>query len=247
MVTLLSTLTACGSEDGQVYTQDDIAWHWAISLDGVGQVATLHPEEDLQYQFLEANTYRIKATILKPTAIINIVSINGLHVEFDAQSSTYSEGNISEFEWIMEGTSYSTPVQAHTFNRSGRYSVSLKVKSVDGSEVSAEPTEPVADFTYTTANRVANFNASSSISSNITSYNWYSPHDGSSENGIKITKIFPAEDSYNVSLTTVSSANAWCNIQIAQYKDQMSRIFPTNFTYEIRQQGNNECAKSNEL
>lgn len=377
LVTLLSTLTACGSEDifdgddqndeteiissvtfthqasdvnsplyyfdgtytedGQVYTQDDIAWHWAVYLDGAGQVATLHPEEDPQYQFLEANTYRIKATvldtagdeldsysqdititpeqidttILKPTAIINIVSVNGLNVEFDAQSSTYSEGDISEFEWIIEGASYSTPVKAHTFNQSGQYSVSLKVKSVDGTEdsttttveVSAEPTEPVADFTYTTINLVANFDASSSsnISSNIDSYNWYFPHDGSSENGLKITKEFPAEDGYSVSLTiisgegiekeviktinvsenaayvtcdiltsshtlyrardegqcftsiangpltTFSSANAWCDAQIAKYKDQMSRIFPTNLTSEIRQQGNNECAEPNEL
>jgi len=376
-ITLLSTLTACGSEDifdgndqsdktqiissvtfthqasdvnsplyyfdgtytedGQTYTQDDISWLWAVSLDGVGQVATLHPEEDPQYQFLEANTYRIKATVsntsgdeldsyyqdititpeqidtatLKPVAIINIVSVNGLNVEFDAQSSTYSEGDISEFEWIIEGASYSTPVRSHTFNQSGQYSVSLKVKSVDGTEdsatttvqVSGEPTVPVADFTYKATNLSVSFNASSSsnISSHIDSYNWYFSHDGTTSNGIQVIKEFPAEGSYDISLTTisgegiekeviktinvsenaayvtcdiltsshtiyrardegqcftsiangplttVSSANTWCDAQIAKYEDQMSRIFPTNLTYEIRQQGNNECAESNEL
>jgi len=377
LVTLLSTLTACGSEDifdgddqhdkteiissvtfthqasdvnsplyyfdatysenGQEYTQDDIFWQWTVSLNGVGEIATLHPEEDPQYQFLEANTYRIKATVsdtagdeldsyyqdititpeqintgtLKPTAIINIVSVNGLSVEFDALSSTYSEGDISEFEWVIEGTSYSTPVKAHTFNQSGQYSVSLKVKSVDGTEdsttrsveVSEDPTQPVANFTYTANNLIINFDASSStnISSNIDTYNWYFPHDGSSENGVKITKEFPSEDSYSISLTaisgegvekeiirtinvnenavyvtcdiltsshtiyrardeeqcftsiangpltTFSNANAWCDTQITKYKDQMSRIFPTNLTYEVRQQGNNECSELNEL
>jgi len=377
LVTLLSTLTACGSEDifdgddqhdkteiissvtfthqasdvnsplyyfdatysenGQEYTQDDIFWQWTVSLNGVGEIATLHPEEDPQYQFLEANIYRIKATVsdtagdeldsyyqdititpeqintgtLKPTAIINIVSVNGLSVEFDALSSTYSEGDISEFEWIIEGTSYSTPVKAHTFNQSGQYSVSLKVKSVDGTEdsttrsveVSEDPTQPVANFTYTANNLIINFDASSStnISSNIDTYNWYFPHDGSSENGVKITKEFPSEDSYSISLTaisgegvekeiirtinvnenavyvtcdiltsshtiyrardeeqcftsiangpltTFSNANAWCDTQITKYKDQMSRIFPTNLTYEVRQQGNNECSELNEL
>jgi len=377
LVTLLSTLTACGSEDvfdaddkhdtaeiisnvtfthqasdvnsplyyfdatytedGQEYTQDDILWHWAVSLDGVGKVATLHPEEDPQYQFLEANTYRIKATVsnlngdeldsyyqdftitseqintttLKPTAVINVISINGLNIELDAQNSTYSEGEISEFEWVIEGASYSTPVKSHTFNHSGQYSVSLKVKSVDGTEdstttiieVSAEATEPVSHFTYTANNLVIDFDASSSsnISSNIDSYNWYFPHDGSSVNGIQITKEFPAEDSYSVSLTvisgegveseliqtihvnenalyvtcdiltsshtiyrsrdegqcftsiangpltTLSNANAWCDAQIAKYEEQMSRIFPTNLTYEVRQQGNNDCSEPNEL
>ena len=377
LVTLLSTLTACGSEDifdgdnqsdeteiissvtfthqasdvtsplyyfdgtytedGQVYSQDDISWHWAVSLDGVGQVATLHPEEDPQYQFLEANTYRIKATVLDaagdeldsysqdvtitleqidtttliPTAIINIVSVNGLNVEFDAQRSTYSEGDISEFEWIIEGASYSTPVKVHTFNQSGQYSVSLKVKSVDGTEnsttttveVSGEPTVPVADFTYKATSLSVSFDAgsSSNISSNIDSYNWYFSHDGSTSNGLEVIKEFPAEGNYDISLTTISgegiekeviktinvsenaayvtcdiltsshtiyrardegqcftsiangplttfsSANAWCDAQIAKYEDQMSRIFPTNLTYEIRQQGNNECSELNEL
>jgi len=377
LIALLSTLTACGSEDvfdsneqdngseilsevtfthqasdvssplyyfdgtysenGEVYTQDNIFWQWTVSLDGIGQIASLHPEEDPQYQFLEANTYRIKATvtnadgevldshyqdititseqiatpILTPTAVINIVNINALNVEFDAQNSTYSEGGISEYEWLIEGSSYATPVKVHTFNQSGQYSVSLKVKSVDGTEdsittiveVSAEPTEPVADFTYTTANLVVDFDASNSsnISSNIDSYNWYFPHDGSSQNGVRISKEFPIEDSYSASLTaisaegieneiiktisvsenaayvtcdiltsshtiyrsrdegqcftsiangpltTITSANAWCDAQIAKYKDQMSRIFPTNLTYEVRQQGNNECAEPNEL
>ncbi|MFT5808715.1 MAG: PKD repeat protein [Moritella dasanensis] len=377
LLTLLSTLTACGSEDvfdsddkndttetisnvtfthqasdvnsplyyfdatytenGQEHTQDNLLWHWVVSLDGVGEIVILHPEEDPQYQFLEANTYRIKATVsnitgseldsyyedititpeqiatatIKPTAIINIVSINGLNVEFDAQNSTYSEGDINEFEWVIEGDSYFTPVRSHTFNQSGQYSVSLKVKSVDGTEdsattfieVSSDPTEPVADFTYTANNLVVSLDASNSsnISSNVDSYNWYFSHDGSSQNGITITKEFPAEDNYSISLTAISgegiekeiiktvhvnenaayvtcdiltsshtvyrardegqcftsiasgplttlmSADTWCDAQIAKYEDQMARIFPTNLTYEVRQQGNNECAEANEL
>lgn len=324
-------------ENGEIYTQDDILWHWAVFLDGIGQVATLHPEEDPQYQFLEANTYRVKATvskisgdeldsfyqdititseqistpIIKPTAVIDIISINGLNVELDAQNSTYSEGSINEFEWILEGSSYFTPVKVHTFSQSGQYSVALKVVSVDGTEhsttktiqVSSEPTEPVANFSYTATNLTATFDASNSsnISSNIDSYNWYFPHDSSTANGIEIIKEFPAEDSYDVSLTvitgegvekeviktinvsenaayitcdiltsshtiyrsrdegqcftsiangpltTLNSANLWCDSQIEKYKAQMSRIFPTNLTYEIRQQGNNECAELNEL
>ena len=169
--------------------------------------------------------------------------------------------------------------------------------------MSAEPTEPVADFAFTTTNLTVDFDASNSsnISSNIDSYNWFFPHDGSSQNGVRISKEFPIEDSYSVSLTaisaegieneitktisvsenavyvtcdiltsshtiyrsrdegqcftsiangpltTITSANAWCDAQIAKYKDQMSRIFPTNLTYEVRQQGNNECAEPNEL
>jgi PKD repeat protein len=377
LVALLSTLTACGSEDifdtddknntaepisivtfthqasdvnsplyyfdatysenGQEYTQDDILWHWSVSLDGQGEVTTLHPEEDPQYQFLEANTYRIKATVsdtagdeldsyyqdiiitseqintatLKPTAIIDVVSMNGLNVKFDAQNSNYSEADINEYEWIIEGASYSTPVKSHTFNQSGQYSISLKVKSVDGTEdstttiieLSAEPTEPVTNFTYTANNLVVDFDASSTtnISSNIDNYSWSFPHDGSILNGIQITKEFPAEDTYSISLTAIStegiekeiiktinvnenamyvtcdiltsshtiyrsrdeeqcftsiasgplttffSAKAWCDDQIVKYQDQMSRIFPTNLNYEVRQQGNNECTEPNEL
>lgn len=326
------------TEDGQEYQQDDIRWYWAVSLNGIGQVATLHPEEDPQYQFLEANTYRVKATvsrittgkeldsyyqdititpeqinttILRPKAVITITNINGLNVEFDAHNSTYSEGDISEFEWIIEDESYATAVKNHSFNQSGQYAVSLKVKSVDGNEdsatttitVSSQPTEPVAEFTYTANNLIVAFDASSStnVSSEIESYNWYFPHDGSNESGINITKTFPVEDNFDVSLTaitgegieteiiktisvsenalyvtcdiltsshtiyrardeeqcftsmtngpltTASTANAWCDAQIAKYKEQMSRIFPTNLTYEIRQQGNNECPEATEL
>lgn len=377
LVALLSTLTACGSEDvfdskesndqeeirseltftfqpsdvdsplyyfdatysenGEIYAQDDILWSWSISLDGSGQVATLFPEEDPQYQFLEANSYRVKATvsssagnqlasysqdisisseqvntpILKPTAVISIVNVNGLNVEFNSENSTYSEGEIAEFEWFIEGDYYATPVKYHTFSQSGQYSVSLKVKSVDGNEnsaviivdVSSEPTVPVADFTYTANNLIVNFDASNSsnISSNIDSYNWYFADDGSNNTGIEITKEFPAEGEYSISLTAISgegiekeiiktinvrenatyvtcdiltsshtiyrsrdegqcftsiasgpltslsTANTWCDAQIAKYKDQMSRLLPTNLTYEVRQQGNNECAEANEL
>ncbi|QFI39267.1 PKD domain-containing protein [Moritella marina ATCC 15381] len=377
LVAILSTLTACGSEDifdadddnnteeiissvtfthqpsdvnsplyyfdatyaknGQEYRQDDILWHWSVSLDGIGEVTTLYPEEDPQYQFLEADTYRVKATvsdttgdelesyyqdiiitseqitnaIIQPVAIISVLSINGLNVEFDAQNSTYSEGDLSEYEWMIEGAIYSTAVKTHTFNESGQYSVSLKVKATDGSEhsvtttirVSAEPTEPVANFTYTASNLLINFDASSSsnTSSDINSYNWYFPYDGSSVSGLEVTKEFPVEDAYSVALTVISnegiekeiiktihvnenaayvtcdiltsshtiyrardeeqcftsiengplttssSANVWCNAQITKYKDQMSRIFTTNLTYEVRQQGNNECSEPNEL
>lgn len=377
LVTLLSTLTACGSEDvfdseeqnneadtlslisfnyqestvnsplylfdgtysenGDEYTQDDITWHWSVSLGGVGQIATLYPEEDPQYQFLEANTYRVKATVSRingaelssgyqdiiitpeqieaptilPNAIIEVININGLNVEFNAQSSTYSEGEISEFEWIIEDNTYSTPVKIHQFSQSGQYSVALKVTSIDGTEdssimaidISAEPTEPVANFTYLTTDLIASFDASTSsnLSSNISSYNWYFAHDNSTNSGISITKEFPAEGGYDVSLTTVSNegieneiiktisvsenaayvtcdiltsshtiyrardegqcftsiangpfttlstANTWCDNQIANYEAQMSRIFPTNLTYEVRQEGNNECMEANEL
>lgn len=281
LVTLLSTLTACGSEDlfdndddqnnttetisnvtfthqasevnsplfffdatytenGQAYTQGNILWHWTVSLDGLGEVASLYPEEDPQYQFLEVNSYRVRATvsdtsgheldsyyqdititpeqiattIIKPTAIIDIVSINGLNVELDAQNSTYSEGGISAFEWFIEEESYFTAMKTHTFNQSGQYSISLKVKSADGTEdsitttleVSAEPTAPVADFTYTANNLVLELNASNSsnISSNIYVYNWYFPHDGSREDGIKVTKAFPSENHYDIALIVTS-------------------------------------------
>lgn len=281
LVTLLSTLTACGSEDlfdndddknnttetisnvtfthqasevnsplfffdatytenGQAYTQGNILWHWTVSLDGLGEVASLYPEEDPQYQFLEVNSYRVRATvsdtsgheldsyyqdititpeqiattIIKPTAIIDIVSINGLNVELDAQSSTYSESDINEFEWFIGGERYFTAMKTHTFNQSGQYSISLKVKSADGTEdsitttleVSAEPTAPVADFTYTANNLVLELDASNSsnISSNIYVYNWYFLHDGSRENGIKVTKAFPSENHYDIALIVTS-------------------------------------------
>ncbi|MDX2320638.1 MAG: PKD domain-containing protein [Moritella sp.] len=325
------------SENGEEYIQDDITWHWTVSLDGIGQIATLHPEENPQYQFLETNTYRVKATVSNadgdvldsyyqdititpeqietpttiPTAVIEIASINGLNVEFNGQNSTYSKGEITEFEWIIEGNNYSTAVRSHHFNQSGQYSVALKVKSVDGTEhsttttvnVSSEATVPIANFTYVTTDLIVNFDASTSsnVSSNIDSYNWYFPHDSSTANGINITKTFPAEDSYSVSLTTISgegiekelvktvsvsenvayvtcdiltsshsiyrsrdvgqcftsitrgplttlsNANTWCHDQVEKYQEQMTRLLPTNLTYEVRQQGNSECTEANEL
>ena len=279
LVTLLSTLTACGSEDvfdnddkdeqtnaissvsfsatpydinspiynfSSVYTvndieqsTNDIIFNWSVNLEGEGKITSLYPEEAPQYEFKEAATYKIKLTVedhsgetlaqfsteiaisaediatqpTSPNAVIDITDRTTTTYTFNSHSSNYSEGALSQINWVIEGQELSGPDVTHNFSETGEHIVHLKVTAEDNSQATTamtinvvnETTTPTAKFNYTKNKLVVNFDAneSSNQSSEIMSYQW-DFGNGESATGITASATYPSEGPYSVALTVVS-------------------------------------------
>jgi hypothetical protein len=128
------------TEDGNEVVKTDLIWNWSINLPGEGKVATFYPEEDPQYQFTEAATYQVTVSVTKPSGkelaqlsrsivvdagaiaspvilpnpVIELTSKNLLAIQLDATKSSYSQGDISDFEWTIEGKN--TIAKIHLMN-----------------------------------------------------------------------------------------------------------------------------------
>ena len=367
LVALLSTLTACGSEDvfdnddkddqtnaissvsfsatpydinspiynfSSVYTvnnieqsTDDVIFNWSVSLEGEGKITSLYPEQAPQYEFKEAATYKIKLTVedysgealalfskditisaediatepLSPRAVIGITDRAETIYTFNSDSSSYSDGALSQIDWVIEGQELSGPQVTHSFSKTGQHIVHLKVTAEDNTQATTattvyvvdEITTPTAELNYTKDKLVVSFDASESSnqSSDISSYHW-DFGNGESATGITASATYPSEGPYNVVLTVVSkegvtntktetidvyeegsyvtcdvltssswlykktderqcfsaspitsraAAEAWCGARIQQYIDDLSFRRKPTLTWQIRQQGNNEC------
>jgi len=279
LVALLSTLTACGSEDvfdnddkdeqtntissvsfsatpddinspiynfSSVYTvndieqsTDDVTFNWSVNLEGEGHITSLYPESAPQYQFKEAATYKIKLTIedhsgealaqfskdiaisaediatqpVSPTAVLDIIDREKTVYTFNSDSSGYSEGSLSQIDWVIEGQEFSGSQVTHTFSETGQHTVHLKVTAEDNSQATTamainvvnETTTPTAKFNYTKNKLVVNFDAneSSNQSSDIASYYW-DFGNGESAIGITTSTTYPSEGPYSVVLTVAS-------------------------------------------
>jgi len=283
LIALLSTLTACGSEDvfdnddkddklktissvsfsatpsdinspiynfSSVYTvndveqsTDDMTFNWSVSLEGEGQVTSLYPEQAPQYEFKEAATYKIKLTVeehtgealaqfsknltisaediatqpLSPRAIIGITDRATTVYTFNSDSSSYSEGSLSQIDWVIEGQELSGPQVTHSFSKTGQHIVHLKVTAEDNTQATTvttvyvvdEITTPTAELNYTKDKLVVSFDASESSnqSSDISSYHW-DFGNGESATGITASATYPSEGPYNVALTVASKEGA---------------------------------------
>ena len=279
LVTLLSTLTACGSEDvfdgddkdeqtdaissvsfsatpydidspiynfSSVYTvndieqsTDDIIFNWSVNLEGEGQITSLYPEEAPQYEFKEAATYKIKLILedqsgedlaqfseyltisaediatqpVSPSAVIDITDRTRTIYTFNSDSSGYSEGALSQIDWVIEGQELSGHQVTHNFSETGPHTVHLKVTAEDNIQATTamtinvvnETTTPTAKFNYTKNKLVVSFDASKSSnqSSKIISYQW-DFGNGESATGITASATYPSEGPYSVVLTVVS-------------------------------------------
>ncbi|KXO13696.1 hypothetical protein AKG98_3103 [Moritella sp. JT01] len=279
LVALLSTLTACGSEDifdnddkddelktissvsfsatpsdinspiynfSSVYTVNnvdkstgDVTFNWSVSLEGEGQVTSLYPEQAPQYEFKEAATYKVKLTVeghtgealaqfsknltisvediatqpLSPRAVIDITDRTTTIYTFNSESSSYSEGSLSQIDWVIEGQELSGPQVTHNFSETGPHTVHLKVTAEDNTQATTamtinvvnEITTPTAKFDYAKNKLIVSFDASKSSnqSSKIISYQW-DFGNGESATGITASATYPSEGPYSVVLTVVS-------------------------------------------
>jgi len=279
LVALLSTLTACGSEDvfdnddkddelktissvsfsatpndinspiynfSSAYTvnnveqsTDDLTFNWSVSLEGEGQVTSLYPEQTPQYEFKEAATYKVKLTVenhtgealaqfsknltisaediatqpLSPHAMIGITDRATTVYTFNSDSSSYSEGSLSQINWVIEGQEISGAQVTHNFSKTGPHTVHLKVTAEDNAQATTamtiyvvnEITTPTAALNYTKDKLDVSFDASQSSnqSSKIISYQW-DLGNGESATGITASATYTSEGPYSVVLTVVS-------------------------------------------
>jgi PKD repeat protein len=227
------------TENGSEVVGEELIWYWSVNLPGEGEVASLYPEEEPQYKFTEAATYQITVSVsdksgknlaqhsknivitaddvstpvVLPNPVIELISKNLLAVRLDAKNSTYSNGQISDFEWIIDGTTFNTPAPTHEFSQPGSHTIHLKVTTDDQLEnstskviiIASEPTLPATKFTYTKTKLKVDFDASKSDnhSSGIASYEW-DFGSGTQSTGIETSTTYPAEGPYDVTLTVTT-------------------------------------------
>lgn len=227
------------TEDGNEVAGEELIWNWSVNLPGEGEVAKLHPEEEPQYVFTEAATYQVTVSVsdqsgkqlaqhskniviaaedvatpvVLPNPVIDLISKNLRAVQLDARNSTYSNGQISDFEWIIDGKKFNSQALSHEFTQPGSHTVHLKVTSADQLEnsttkvitVASEATLPIAKFTYAKTKLKVDFDASQSDnhSSGIASYEW-DFGSGTQSTGIETSTTYPTEGPYDVTLTVTT-------------------------------------------
>lgn len=146
-----------------------------------------------------------------PTADFSY-SCNDLTCDFDATSSSDSDGSIVNYSWSFGGTGANI---SHDFASEGTYSVTLTVTDDDGATdtstqsvtVSEAPQNqaPTASFTYNCSDLQCAFDGSGSSDSDgsIASYSW--SFGGS---GVNANYTFASAGSYSVTLTVTDNDGA---------------------------------------
>lgn len=92
----------------------------ALAADGSVAVLTAGDMSLVHYPVSLANR--------APTSAINVMSVSGLHVNFDASGSADPDGNITSYQWTFgDGASLvtSTPTTVHAYPTSGTYTASV--------------------------------------------------------------------------------------------------------------------------
>jgi PKD repeat protein len=136
---------------------------------------------------------------------------SGLSCSYDASSSTAL--STANYSWTFgDGSSATGKTTSHTYGAANTYSVGLTVTDANGSNstsqsvtVSNAGPAPVANFTVSCASRSCTFDASATT--NATSYAW-NFGDGSTGSGVIVTKNFPPNRSYTVTLTATGSGGS---------------------------------------
>jgi subtilisin family serine protease len=138
-------------------------------------------------------------------------SCSGLTCNFDAGSSTAL--STATYGWTFgDATSGTGKTTSHTYAAANSYSVVLTVTDANGTSTSTQSVTasnpapaPVASFTYSCSSRSCTFDASATT--NATSYAW-NFGDGSTGSGVIVTKNFPPNRSYTVTLTATGSGGS---------------------------------------
>ncbi len=143
---------------------------------------------------------------------------------FDATSSFDSDNQSLTYRWDFgDGTISEEPIVTHRYKRGGEYNVILSVQDTSGlhcdTAVSSQTvfvnTPPIADFTgpnTACTNQQVTFDASGSIDSEESqiAYQW-DFGDGTSAEGMQVTKAFERGGKYNVLLSVNDNANTTCS------------------------------------
>jgi len=232
--------TAIYTENDIVQSADNLIFDWSISLETEGEITSLYPEQSTQYQFTDAATYKVKLTLVNdtgeqlakfsrnieitaddiatapvlPKAVIDITNRRTSTYVFNSNLSSYSQGPLSIFSWIIEGEEFSGSEISHNFTKMGPQEVHLKVTAKDLTQATTmtsvfvvnETTTPIAEFNYTKDKLEVNFNAaeSSNQSSDITSYQW-DFGNGDTASNIDTSTTYSAEGPYDITLTVIST------------------------------------------
>jgi len=138
-------------------------------------------------------------------------SCSGLTCNFDASGSTAL--STATYAWTFgDGNSGTGKTTSHGYAAATTYTVGLTVTDANGTGTTTrsvtvtEPAPaPVASFSYSCSNRNCTFDASATT--NATSYAW-SFGDGSTGSGVIVTKNFPPNRSYTVTLTATGSGGS---------------------------------------
>lgn len=138
-------------------------------------------------------------------------SCTGLTCSFDASGS--SALSTATYAWNFgDATTGSGKTTTHAYAGPSTYTVGLTVTDANGTNsttqsvtVSNPAPAPVASFTYTCSGRSCTFDASGTT--NATSYAWEFG-DGSTGSGVTVTKNFPPNRSYTVTLTATGSGGS---------------------------------------
>ena len=138
-------------------------------------------------------------------------SCSGLTCNFDAGGSTAL--STATYAWTFgDGTTGTGKTTSHGYAAATTYTVGLTVTDANGTgtttrsvTVSEPAPAPVASFSYSCSNRSCTFDASATT--NATSYAW-SFSDGSTASGVVVTKNFPPNRSYTVTLTATGSGGS---------------------------------------
>lgn len=143
---------------------------------------------------------------------------DGLEVAFDASASSDADGTISSYRWDFGDGSTGTGVSpTHAYAKAGSFDVALTVTDDRGGSVSTTHTvtvaanqPPTADFTFSTSDLTASFDASPSTDpeNQALEYSW-DFGDGSAAGSGKLPQhAYAFGGSYQVKLTVTDASGA---------------------------------------
>jgi subtilisin family serine protease len=136
---------------------------------------------------------------------------SGLTCNFDASGSTAL--STATYAWTFgDAASGTGKTTSHTYAGPSTYTVGLTVTDANGSSTSSQSVTvsnpapvPVASFSFTCSGRSCTFDASATT--NATSYAW-NFGDGSTGSGVIVSKNFPPNRTYTVTLTATGSGGS---------------------------------------
>jgi flagellin-like protein len=211
-----------------ILSHDDIAVDGNLIPIIVGQTVKVlvdcpfHPGDRIKIVTVEGTAIEAgtqgSSTNNAPAAAFFVSSTNGLTANFDASISTDSDGSITSYAWTFgpsegSGTGMTT---SHTYTAAGTYLVTLTVTDNGAltNSISHQVTvalgvnnnAPHAEFTFSTTDLSATFDASTSYDTDgtIDSYAW-TFGDGSTGTGVNPTHIYTTPNKYTVSLTVTDN------------------------------------------
>jgi len=129
-------------------------------------------------------------------------------------TSTAPVSNITNYEWNIDGSVYTTPDASHTFAASGSYNVSLIVETehqcsnsiLQSVNVFELPTADFSFFNPCRSNVIELTNTSAGNGSPLDTYHW-DFQNGETSDLFELTYVYPAAGIYTIDLT-VTDANS---------------------------------------